>query len=152
MRLYYDIKSASDCVGIFLKDTEIVAAGTTISAASSKNNNMELQRIADDYNIHCIFNDNIPTIDFYAVPQFDIFAHDGCKGYFGMLPQRGDAVYYISQDRECFWVTDNISAFIHDAANWRKNLMPCNSISIYPSKEEAEKVLGFIDLNNLLDG
>lgn len=74
MRLYYDIKSASDCVGIFLKDTEIVAAGTTISAASPKNNNMELKRIADDYNIHCIFNDNIPTIDFMLSHNL-IFLH-----------------------------------------------------------------------------
>lgn len=42
--------------------------------------NQEYQRYAKDYDIQFIFDDNIPNIEFYTVPQVDVMAKEDLLG------------------------------------------------------------------------
>ena len=84
-KLYLDITEKDACISVWIKDSEIIQTGTTIYSMSVKHKNEEYERLARDYNIHFIFEDNIPMIDFYTIPRIDIFAIDGRGGYFGTV-------------------------------------------------------------------
>lgn len=148
-KLYYDRTENADCVSIFVKDAEIIPAGTTVFSMSIKSKNEEYQKFGDEYDIHFIFDDNIPEIDFYTTPQTDIFAFDSKGGFFAAVGGITDVdgtepVCYIDNNRKCFIIADNMRNFLESAPYWRKNMVPDKEISFFPSKKEAEKVNEFI--------
>lgn len=145
-KLYLDRTECSDCVSVFVKDAQVINAGTTINAMSVKHRNAEYDRYAREYGIHFIFDDAIPLIDFYSVPQIDVFATDengGLLGTFGAAT--GDApVCYIDPDRNCYMVAASLKEFVCHAAGWKRNLQPYRDVDFYGSKAEAEEALEFI--------
>lgn len=148
-KLYYDRSENTDCVGIFVKDAEIIPAGTTVSSMSIKSKNEEYRKFSDKYDIHFIFDDNIPEIDFYTIPQTDIFAFDSKGGFFAAVGGITDAdgtepVCYIDNNRKCSIIADSMKDFLESASCWRKNMAPDKEISFFPSKKEAEKEYEFI--------
>lgn len=62
-----------------------IPAGTIIYSMSVKEKREEYHLLAEKYNIYFIFDDHIPTVDFYAIPQIDIIATDGTGGFLGTL-------------------------------------------------------------------
>ena len=89
-KVYLDTTQSNICIGVFANGAEVVLAGTTVNAMAVKYKNGEYQRFAEEYDIHFIFEDNIPKIDFYAIPMVEIFAVDSSGGYIGSLGQPTD--------------------------------------------------------------
>lgn len=146
-KIYYDAAEEHDCIGIISEDadTEIVLAGTFVYSMPVKTKNAEHQRYADEYDIHFIFEDNIPALDFFTVPYIRIFATDSCGGYLGELccGNGEEPVCYIDRAKNCFRVAENLQKFCDNPSQWKNRLTPCGDIVIYPSKAEAEKELEF---------
>lgn len=148
-KLYYDKTENTDCVSIFVKDAEVIPAGTTVSSMGIKNKNKEYQKFSEEYDINFIFDDNIPEIDFYAVPQVDVFAFDSKGGFFaavgGITDLDGtEPVCYIDNNRKCFIIADSMRSFLKLASCWQKNMVPDEEITFFSTKKEAVKELEFI--------
>ena len=149
--VYIDQNSVPSPTSIWIKDTEVIWAGTVISSMSVKRNNEDYKKIALEHDVHFIFDDKIPVIDFYTVPLVDIFATDSTGGYIGSI---GEAAYfgsdaticYISPKKECFFIADNFSEFIKHLDEWKQHLTPYNELEFFTSKEEAEKKYEFLNM------
>jgi hypothetical protein len=109
-----------------VKDAEVIPVGTTIYSMSNKNS--KYKRFANEYDIHFIFDDNIPEVDFYTIPMMDIFATDDCGGYTGSLGHVTDLeknipICYIDKNRNCYLIADNGKDFLENAQNWKSIMM-----------------------------
>lgn len=152
-KLYLDMTHTDGCMSLFVRGAEIIQAGTTVYSMQVKDKNAEYQKFADEYDIHFIFDDNIPVMDFYAVPRVDIMAIDSAGGYIGTIGgtsdlEGSDAICYIDSERNVFLAADNFKDFIDMADSWKTHLRPCGDVDIFCSKDEAEKVYEFVSLND----
>lgn len=148
-KVYIDKTITTGCTGFYIKDTEVIPAGTTVYSMSVKDKNEEYLKYEKNYDICFIFDDDIPEIDFYAVPMIDIFAKDHNGGFFGTAGEMTDLeseapICYIDSDRNCFIAADNGRDFIKNAAYWKQNLVPDRKNEFFASREEAEKKYEFI--------
>ncbi len=158
-KIYFDItknNTSAASIGIIGSDAdaEAIPAGAVLSSMSIKDKNDEYQRLADEYDIQCIFDDNIPQIDFYTIPCVDIIATDSRGGFIGSVANvwdmEGDApICYIAPDRECFLIASNAAEFLENAAVWQMNMKPYDGITIFSSKEEAESQLDFVTIDDI---
>lgn len=132
------------------EDYKVIPAGATI-------NSMEItfkkdyQNYAEQYDLHFIFEDDLPSVKFYTVPQVDIVATDSQGGFIGSIGQtfdiKSDApICYINKDLEAFIIAENGNEFLENIQNWKENLEPFDEITFYRSKNEAENELEFFDL------
>lgn len=131
-------------------EEEVVFTGTTIQSMDVTFKK-DYQVYEDLYDIHFIFEDNLPTIKFYTNPQVDIVAIDSLGGFIGAVGESFDIessapICYINQELECFLIAENAKEFSQNIASWRKNLKPYNNITFYVSKIEATQELRFIEL------
>ena len=137
------------------KDPEFILAGTSIHSMSVYHQNEEYQKFADDYDIHVIFDDDLPHLGFYTVPYVEVIAKDSQGGFIGRVGQQCDVqrdapICYISRDLECLIIAENENAFLSNIELWQDNLKPYDKITVYRSKAEAEMELEFIDLSDSL--
>ena len=89
-KVYLDTTQANMCISIYVNDAEVVQAGASVNVMSVKHKNSEYQKYAEEYDIHFIFADDVPKVDFYTVPMVDIFAVDSAGGYIGSVGQSAD--------------------------------------------------------------
>lgn len=149
-RLYLDATTLTDCMSVIIKDTEVIWAGTTVYSMPVKCKNAEYQRYAQEYDIHFIFDDNIPQIDFYTIPRVDIMATDSRGGYIGTIGEQCDLgseapVCYIDRTRKCFLLGKCGKDFLQKISTWQDNLEAYEGIMFYESKEAAMKENEFAD-------
>lgn len=154
-KIYYDRTAETSCTSLFMRNVEIINAGTTIYSmpAGIREKEPEYQDLADNFDVHFIFDDNIPQIDFYAVPQVDIMATDGDGGYIGTIGQicdlESDApVCYIDKNRVCYFAARSGREFLDHISDWKDHLQPCPEVSLYNSREEAACTLEFINIRD----
>ena len=138
-----------------IQDTEIILAGAIISSMSNKDKNHEYERYSEDYDIHFIFEDCVPHLEFYTVPLVDIIAIDSEGGFLGSVGQQFDlesdaSICYINNNLECFIVSKNVAEFLSNLETWKSNLKPYDKVTFYNSKIEAEKELEFINLADII--
>ena len=151
-KVYLDQTQAHECMSIYMKDVEIIHAGTTIYSMPIKDKNAEYERFADEYDIHFIFDDDIPHIDFYTIPQVDIMAIDSQGGFIGTIGQMSDLksdaqICYIDNRHNCYLIVEKSKDFLKYAPMWKNCLKEYNGVTFYNSKSEAEKDVEFLDLN-----
>lgn len=132
------------------EDVEVISAGATIQAMEVAFKE-DYTHIAAHYDLHFIFDDAIPSIDFYTVPQVDIVATDSLGGFIGSIGQGFDIesdapICYMNKDLEAFILAENGRSFLENIASWKKNRKPYHKITFYRSKAEAERDLEFVDL------
>lgn len=149
-KLYFDTTQTDMCIGIYIKDTEVIPAGTSVNAMSVKHKNSEYQRFADEYDIHFIFEDDVPNIDFYTVPMVEIFAVDSNGGYIGSLGQATDLegdipICYIDADKNGYLIAESGKEFLAKAHHWKTELAPYNGIEFFESTEVAQEKYEFLD-------
>ena len=149
-KIYLDM-TQNPCTSVFVKDTTIIPAGTTIYSMPVKDKNDEYNSLADKYDIHFIFNDHIPKIDFYSVPQIDIMATDSLGGFLGTLGEVTDLdskaqICYIDHNKKCFIIASDFKDLLNNLSNWKEKAIPCEEIILYNSKEEAMKNRKFINI------
>lgn len=157
MRKVYVDRTELNGGAIFVnsKDTEFILAGTSIYSMSVYHKNEEYQKYADDYDIHFIFDDDIPHLEFYTVPYVEVIAKDSQGGFIGTVGQqchvKRDAPFcYINRYLECLIISENEGDFLSNIGLWQDNLKPYDKITVYRSKAEAEMELEFIDLSDSL--
>ncbi len=148
-KVFFDKTENTGCIGIFIRGAKVIPAGTTVYSMSVKDKSAEYQKYADEYDIHFIFDDKLPVIDFYTIPQIDIFATDSVGGFFGTVGQTTDIdanapICYIDREHKCFMIADNGRSFINSAADWRKNKTPDEKVMFFASRPEAEKRYEFV--------
>ena len=156
-RVYFDAAADNGCVALFVDDMEIIPAGTTVYSMSAKDKGPAYKRYSDLHDIHFIFDDNLPHIDFYTVPLVDIAAEDGDGGYIGSLGQQWDMdcdtpICYIDKNRRCCLLERSGRDFLEHISTWKQNLKPYDGVAFYESKTDAEQTLAFIDLEYLKTG
>ena len=147
--LYLDRTKMKTCTSVFLKDTEIISAGAIVYAMPIKDKNEEYQRFAEEYDIHFIFEDHVPGIDFYTIPMVEIFAVDSAGGYIGSVGQSVDLeqdipVCYIDKEKKCYLIAVNGKEFLENVYQWKKNLVPYSEIEFLKSLEEAKEKFEFV--------
>lgn len=140
--LYLDVTEIEGCTSIWMKDTEIIPAGTTIYTMSVKDKSEEYDRFAKDYDIHFIFEDNIPVIDFYTIPRVDIFATDSKGGYIGTIGEMTDLegnapICYIDETKKCYLIAKAAKEFLGKVSKWKNELENYEHLQFYASKKEA---------------
>lgn len=132
------------------EDYEIISAGTTVHSMEVTLKK-DYQHYADYHDLHFIFDDAVPSVKFYTVPQVDIIARDSLGGFIGSIGQVFDiesdaSICYINKDLEAFIIAENAKVFVQNIESWKKNLKPYNKISFYRFKKEAENELAFVSL------
>lgn len=150
-KIYFD-KAENPCTSVFVKGAEVIPAGSTIYGMPVKEKNAEYERIADKYDIHFIFDDDIPQIDFYTVPWIDIMAADSCGGYIGTVGESCGMdshapICYIDKKRKCYIIADNFKDLMGHFSVWKKRKKLYNEVQIFNSRYEAMKRLEFINIS-----
>ena len=152
-KVYLDVTTRENCpaICIGIKDTEVIKSGSTVYHMDLNDKNETYQQYADEYDIHFIFDDDIPKLSFYTVPQVDVFATDSEGGLIGTVGSFTDLqsdlpICYINKDKECFLIANNGKELLDITNNWKNNLKPYNEVVFYESKLEAEKELRFINI------
>jgi len=153
-KIYLDMTQITDCISIFVKDAEVLQAGTTVYLMSEKDKNEEYQKFADNYDIHFLFDGDRVEVDFYTVPRVDIMAVDSEGGYIGTVGEMCDIdgnkpICYISKTRQIFWIADNFREFLKRADCWKEQLKPYDQVEIFRSRKDAQKKYEFIKEGNM---
>ena len=151
-KVYIDKSSVPGPASIWIKDAKVIWAGAVISSMSIKHKNEDYKKVALEHDVHFIFDDEIPVVDFYTVPLVDIFAMDSTGGYIGSI---GEAAYfgsnaticYISPQKECFFIAKNFSEFINHLNIWNEHMVPYNELEFFCSKEDADNKYEFLDMS-----
>ena len=151
-KVYIDRNSVLGPTSVWIKDAEVLWAGAVLSSMSVKHKNEDYKKITSKHDVHFIFDDEIPVVDFYTVPLVDIFAMDSTGGYIGSI---GEAAYfgsnatvcYISPQKECFFIAKNFSEFINHLNVWNEHMVPYNELEFFCSKEDAENKYEFLDMS-----
>lgn len=153
-KVYLDKSKENKCISVFLKDVEVVLAGTTVNGMSVKHKNEEYKKFAEVYDIHFIFEDNVPEIDFYTIPMVDIFAVDSAGGYIGSIGQVTDLeadvpICYIDAQKKFYVIASNGKEWLDNVYRWKEKLTPYDNIEFFESFEKAQEKYEFLDINKL---
>lgn len=155
-KIYIDRTVNAGCTGVWVKDAQAVSAGATLYVMSAKEDGPEYRRIEKEYDIHFFFEGkNVPGIDspggidFYTIPQVDIFAADSTGGFFGTVggttdPEGELPICYIDGERKCFMIAVNGRSFLDSLPDWGKDRVPAEDIRFFPSRQEAARAEEFI--------
>ncbi len=152
-KIYFD-NSAGDCVSVFAREAEVIQAGASIYSIPVSVKNKEYERFAQDYDIHFIFDDCVPKIDFYAVPRIDVFATDSEGGFICTVGgitdfQSEAAICYINNDRNVYFVAENGKKFLENISGWKANRKITQLVKIYASQAETKQEQEFISIDEL---
>lgn len=155
MRRYIDIGQWNgECVSVFVRGMEICWAGNRVCSMPVRCKNEEYRRLAEEYDIHFIFDDHVPTLDFYTVPYVEIMAEDSLGGYIGTVGEMAGLdslapVCYISRERSCCLIGENIREWLERLDSWREGWTRTQDVAVFRSKEEAEAAYAFISWEEL---
>ena len=114
------------------KQVNIDFTGKTILSMPAKDKSEKVFEIlANKYDVHFIFNDNIPQIKFYPVPELVIFATDSLNGYFCStnpnvnISEENSPIYYIDEKLNYYYLASSLQAFLNIivfCTEWKEKL------------------------------
>ena len=152
-KIYVDVTQfhTQDGLGIFVEGYQPVLAGTSVSAMDLEDYNDEYKRFADEFDIHFIFEDNIPQIDFYTVPMVEIFAKDSHGGYIGSLGEsvnlyKDIPICYIDKNKQTYIIAKTGKEFLDDVSHWKDNFVLYEDIEIFDSLQAAKSQYNFLNI------
>lgn len=131
-----------------------VPAGISIFSMPDIAKTQKWKAFADMYDIHFIFDNDIPDVNFYAVPQFHIMARDSKGGLIGIVGGKDSLnthlpIAYVSASRECFWIASSGNSFLENLNQWKMLLKPCDTLMLFDSKEAAKREKNFLDVGQV---
>lgn len=150
-KIYLDVTKNRECRGIIYRGQLATPAGVTAYVMPLSDKCAEYDRFAEEYDIHFFFGAEAPEIDFYTLPQVDIFARDSCGGYLGSVGQGADfqgdgPICYIDRGKRCWLVAENGAAFLKNVAHWADRRKPWDGVMVVASLEEAMERYVFLNL------
>lgn len=145
MALYMDFSGTQGAIGFIAEGEPVIPVGVSIDAMpmSVKKKEWDLyQKFAKENDVYFLFEDDIPVIDFYAVPRVCIAATDMEGGFIASV---GDAfslhdrvpLVYIAPNLKCFLITQDSTQFLSIVPHWKEQLQPYDGVKLYASKEAA---------------
>lgn len=144
MKFYIDLTGMDGCVGILFTNPEhkAVYVGTTVhTEAEALRGHPLAERYAKECDFHFFFRgDTLPGL--YTVPYAEIAGFDSRGGLFAgsdSFSFRGEPLYYIDREGNCFLITENSSDFLDMGLTWRERMVPSNAIEVFDSRETAEQ-------------
>lgn len=140
-----DFSNTEGAIGFISDGEPVIPVGVSINAMPmgvKKKDWALYQQFAKENDVYFLFEDNVPIVDFYAVPRVDIAATDSCGGFIASAGepfslQDKIPLIYISPKRECFLITADSSKFLSIASKWREYLVPYENVKLYPTKDAA---------------
>ena len=151
-----DLRGRDGPIGVFSSKVHVVPAGITFLVMSPREREQMPQygEIEERYGISFFFEDrDVPNPPFFAVPHLELFAQDRKGGWFGMMDDEKEEVYYITRSEEPFQVTRSRSSFARRllaGEDWRELWEPTGKVTLYPSKEVAAQAVELVPLADLL--
>ena len=145
MAIYMDFSGTEGAVGFISDGEPVIPVGVSINAMpmSVKKKEWKLYRqFSLENDVHFLFEDNVPAVDFYAVPRVDIAATCSDGGFIASVGESFDLhsnipLIYITPTLECFLITEDATQFLSFASEWKTRLTPYDGVRLYPSKEAA---------------
>lgn len=154
MTQYIDMTKTKGYIGILPENGDtIVLTGVSVNSIPLSVKRKEGELYADfarKYGIHFIFDDDIPEIDFYAIPRLDIGARDNAGGFIASISEPfslSDSIclVYISTDRKCYLITNDATEFLSIVSDWKGRLTPYDGIKLYTSEDKAKEEYDIIN-------
>lgn len=142
-KMYLDMTQYS-IVNVLLDGFELIPVGTTIQSMPVTDKNEVYDRLAKEHDVYFIFDDNIPSVDFYTIPYIDIVAVDSCNGYIGTIGEKCDVesnapICYIDADRNCYLIARNFREFLSNINCWKALIEPFDNVEFFQSRLEVKK-------------
>ena len=155
--IYYDSEEFEKglCSDAFvMKNMKPIPAGTSIFSMPHTEKNRKWKSFADKYDIHFIFENDIPEVDFYSVPQFHIMATDSNGGLIGIIGGKDSLnthlpIGYITHDRDCFLIASSGYSFLENIDCWKQLRKPYEALKLFDSKDMAKKEVTFLDFEQV---
>lgn len=150
---YLDMTDSENaCTSIFAKDIKLIPAGTTVYAMSVSDKNPEYDQLAENYDIHFIFEDDVPEVSFYAVPRIDVFATVSDGGYLATYGETTDLeshakILFISKDGEVRIAAAHLRKLLSTKKSWNGSMPKTKMVKLYSSREAAMETLSFLDVD-----
>lgn len=150
-KICFDYNNRPYAFSVFMKDTQLIPAGASVYSMPVSLKNEVYEKFAREFDVHFIFDDQIPGIDFYAVPFLSIFAVDSSGGMFTSVGSLTDfesdaKIVYIAPDRKIYHLADNGKEFIESIALWRENMKPFSEAELFRDVSHAKEKYRFADL------
>lgn len=116
----------------------------------------EISLFSDEYDVCFIFDDNIPNLQFYPVPQLFIFAIDSFGGCFAstnieMNIEKTAPIYYIEKNFKAHYLSPSLKKFLELVVFnplWKKELNLPGKINLNISKQRQEYLISKLNLQN----
>lgn len=138
-------------------DHELVCAGKFIlSMPVTEKKEKAYQVLAEEYDVRFLFDDAIPELEFYPIPQMCIFAVDSEGGSFASpntsidISEENAPVYYISKDLRCYYVAPNLFAFLQLIVfnpGWKNDFVKGSDSAAEPSSEGKTYLISTLNLS-----
>jgi len=139
------------------KAKNIIFAGKSIlSMPVNDKNEMAFQILANEYDVHFIFDDKIPQIEFYPVPLVGVFASDSSNGYFCSTNPELDIleedapIYYIDDKLNYYYLSSNLINFLSIVVfcpKWKEKFGIDNNVTPLFQHKGREYLIDTLHLN-----
>lgn len=140
---YYFDRQGLEGMGVIYNGKPVVFTGISIHTEPSKyrGNHALIPLLKEDFLF--FFHDDVPSLNFYAVPALLIIGYDSAGGYFATTEmnftfRENFPLFYITAERQVYRIKGESSWFLTGEYHWRENLEPSDAVKIYPSRLAAE--------------
>lgn len=133
-----------------------VCSGKIImSMPASDRREKAYQILADEYDIRFIFDDEIPNLEFYPVPNLAVFAVDSMGGCFGStnlavdMAEKQAPIYYVNRELHCHRLASDMREFIQlivFRTDWKKGLADVGLSAVKPSSAGEDYLIRALNL------
>lgn len=148
--VYYDMSDiTAGAVGVFVRDAQVLPAGTTLCAAPVQEKAEPGYAEFARKDVHFIFADDAPEIDFYAVPRVDVFART-TDGLLACLGESADVdspapIVLIDHQRNVYRAAKNMLDML-TSSNWKDGICAESGVKLYADRVAAMADVEFVDI------
>lgn len=143
MICYFDIQGLEG-IGVIFHGKRVVFTGISVRTEPEEYRGHEALIPFSKEDFHFFFDNDVPDLNFYAVPALWIIGHDSAGGYFvttetDFLFQENLPLFYVSAESQVYLIKGNSTQFLTGKYRWREDLEESDEIKIYSSRLMAEK-------------
>ena len=150
---YFD-RQGLDGTGVIFNGKSVVFTGISIHTEPDQYRENDALTPFSKEAFHFFFDDDVPNLNFYAVPELCIIGYDSTGGYFATTAedfsfQDNSPLFYVSAENRVYSIKGESSQLLTGQYHWRENLEPSDDVKIYPSKLMAEKEFDIHDADEI---
>lgn len=150
---YFD-RQGLEGMGIIFNGKRVVFTGIAVHTESEKYRGNEALIPFSKEDFHFFFDNDVPNLNFYAVPALWIIGYDSAGGYFATTEtdfsfQENFPLFYVSAENQAYLIKGDSTRFLTGEYHWRENLEQSDEIKIYTSRLMAEKDFDIHDADEL---